>query len=262
MGSSQSREINYKTDLATVEPILKKKANKLTEEEKTTLQTFQTTYSAEVDRLDTNVKTALSVVGKKEEATVDTVMKAIADTRGLIHKARLLVKEKDKMKAECYQKAKEAALRKDSEKSKTYLLQYKHHKESADILRKRIDVMSQNLHSIQTGREDNEMVAVLKQLSTSLGSITSQIDSLSPEELHDRIENLDDYLKEIDAVDEDFIDDDVDLDDYMSALDADIATDAEKGMALPVAPVTVPSVSKSVKQVDESDISTKVVEME
>lgn len=48
----------------------------------------------------------------------------------------------------------------------------------------------------------------------------------------------------------------------MSALDADIATDAEKGMALPVAPVTVPSVSKSVKQVDESDISTKVVEME
>lgn len=103
MGSSQSREvflsylyhhqINYKTDLATVEPILKKKANKLTEEEKTTLQTLQTTYSAEVDRLDTNVKTALSVVGKKEEATVDTVMKAIADTRGLIHKARLLVKE-------------------------------------------------------------------------------------------------------------------------------------------------------------------------
>ena len=75
MGSSQSREvflsylyhhqINYKTDLATVEPILKKKANKLTEEEKTTLQTFQTTYSAEVDRLDTNVKTALSVDGKK-----------------------------------------------------------------------------------------------------------------------------------------------------------------------------------------------------
>ena len=39
------------------------------------------------------MKTALSVVGKKEEATVDTVMKAIADTRGLIHKARLLVKE-------------------------------------------------------------------------------------------------------------------------------------------------------------------------
>ena len=80
--------------------------------------------------------------------------------------------------------------------------------------------------------------------------------------MHYRIENLDDYLKEIDAVDEDFIDDDVDLDDYMSALDADIATDAEKGMSLPVAPVTVPSVSKSVKQVDESDISTKVVEME
>ena len=46
-----------------------------------------------MDRLDTNVKAALSVVGKKEEATVDTVMKAIADTRGLIHKARLLVKE-------------------------------------------------------------------------------------------------------------------------------------------------------------------------
>ena len=39
------------------------------------------------------MKTALSIVGKKEEATVDTVMKAIADTRGLIHKARLLVKE-------------------------------------------------------------------------------------------------------------------------------------------------------------------------
>ena len=103
MGSSQSAEafvsylyhsqINYETDLATVEPILRKKANELTEEEKNTLQTFQTTYSSEVDRLDTNVKAALSVVGKKEEVTVDTVMKAIADTRRLIHKARLMVKE-------------------------------------------------------------------------------------------------------------------------------------------------------------------------
>ena len=73
---------------------------------------------------------------------------------------------------------------------------------------------------------------------------------------------MDDYLKEIDAVDEDFIDDDVDLDDYMSELDADIANDAEKGMALPVAPVTVPSVSKRVEQVDESEVSTKVLEME
>ena len=89
-----------------------------------------------------------------------------------------------------------------------------------------------------------------------------QIDSLSPEELRDRIEDLDVYLKEIDGVDENFIDDDVDLDDYMSALDADIANTAEKNMDLPVAPVTVPSVSKSVKQVDESNTSIKVVEME
>ena len=116
------------------------------------------------------------------------------------------------------------------------------------------------------------MVAVLKQLSTSLGAITSvavfvkcniqQIDSLSPEELRDRIDDLDGYLKEIDAVDEDFIDEDVDVDDYMSALDADLAHDMEQSMSLPSAPVTVPSMAKPIGSVEKCERSTNVAEME
>lgn len=65
----------------------------MTEEEKATLQTFKTNYSPEVERLDTNVNTVLSIVGKEEKVTVDAVLKAIAETRGLIHKTRVLVKE-------------------------------------------------------------------------------------------------------------------------------------------------------------------------
>ena len=80
-------------DLSTVETILKKKAANLTEEDKKILAQYQSDYAPIVTQLSHDVTQATKIVGKKEEATVDDMLKTIAMTRKLIHKSRALVKE-------------------------------------------------------------------------------------------------------------------------------------------------------------------------
>ena len=76
-----------------METILKKKVSDLSEEDKKVLEQYQSDYAPIVMQLSHDVTEATKIVGKKEEATVDEMLKTIARLRKLIHKSRTLVKE-------------------------------------------------------------------------------------------------------------------------------------------------------------------------
>ena len=76
-----------------METILKKTAADLTEEDKKVLEQYQSDYAPIIMQLSHDVTEATKIVGKKEEATVDEMLKTIAMLRKLIHKSRTLVKE-------------------------------------------------------------------------------------------------------------------------------------------------------------------------
>jgi hypothetical protein len=64
---------------------------------------------------------------------------------------------------------------------------------------------------------------------------------LKPEDLNDRFDDLDAYLKDIHAIDEDFVDEDEGaFDDYLNQLDADIA---KEKVELPSVPADIPKTS-------------------
>ena len=80
-------------DLSTVETILKKKAADLTEEDKKTLEQYQSDYAPIIVQLTHDVTQATKIVGDQKGASVDEMLKTIAVLRKLIHKSRTLVKE-------------------------------------------------------------------------------------------------------------------------------------------------------------------------
>ncbi|KAK8801666.1 hypothetical protein WA588_005952, partial [Blastocystis sp. NMH] len=192
-------------------------------------------------QLSHDVTEATKIVGKKEEATVDEMLKTIAMLRKLIHKSRTLVKEKDKKKDEYYQKAKEARMQHKDDQASQYLQQYMENKKQATQIRQRIDALTQNLHTINDAQITNEMMSTMKNVASCLDVISSQIDALKPEDLNDRFDDLDAYLKDIHAIDEDFVDEDEGaFDDYLNQLDADIA---KEKVELPSVPADIPKTS-------------------
>ena len=62
---------------------------------------------------------------------------------------------------------------------------------------------------------------------------------MDPEKLNDRLTDLDEYMKEINCINERVLEEE-DVDDYLKEVDEAIATDADVGNSLPDVPKTMP----------------------